>query len=971
MDSTAVANCAQDVTVLCRPTAGGHGDETMCSGFSPSSSCRSTTSSYSSLSSSSSSSSSTSSPKASSSCSSPCAGADIGGDASRGRAAMEEGESWLLGEVDRLSRELAETSKQKIQAAEYGLVVLEEKQILQQQHDELEQACEVMRKELQILKEAFGQAYSNHKRAAEDGETREETLLEESATREALHLARGLRLEGELKAARTALSNALADVDRLATLATQLKENSEKLERQRSCLRDEIKQYKVRESRLLQDYGELEEENISLQKQASTLRQNQVEFEGLKHEIRRLEEETEFLNSQLEESVRLKAISERQLEEALETLKSEREQKNALRRELGNYGSVTGGGGAGEVIQGLFSNGHHQQQQQQQQQPLGMSALELSSALVGGPSLAEEDAPNGEGPSLNGHGRSNGHAEGTGAPGDQRSAPAPSLVSDLLSELSFSEMKKLQQQLSQMEKEKASLLLNLQESEKQLEQTRGVLSEQHERVSKLAEHVQSLSGPGAAADGRQTDAADATSHEFGALVADLARLQEDLKSSRALGEEYRELFDKERTRHERELVAVGEKLRSLERENRSQRERKLGLEKEVQSLAAAAAESQGSLSVAQEELVTFTEELAGLYHHVCLCNNETPSRVMLDFYKDPRSRRSPTPAAKDAEQPGGGGGGGGAPLRRGEKGAVVATDRPAAAPSPTAELRREPMSVHSLVSVIRDQVHHLQRAVERSAALSRQRAQAAHDAAPPSGDREALMEEILKLKSLLSTKREQIATLRTVLKANKQTAEVALANLKSKYENEKSMVAETMMKLRNELKALKEDAATFSSLRSMFATRCDEYVSQLDEMQRQLNAAEDEKKTLNSLLRMAIQQKLALTQRLEDLEMTDVDGSRRVRARPRVAAGSTAAVAASHSKFLAVRHHSMLALSSSHSSHGGALGVARESASSSRQVKTRLGHAPPEPSPLGATNSGLARPPPSLSGTHSEPRTRP
>lgn len=52
-----------------------------------------------------------------------------------------------------------------------------------------------------------------------------------------------------------------------------------------------------------------------------------------------------------------------------------------------------------------------------------------------------------------------------------------------------------------------------------------------------------------------------------------------------------------------------------------------------------------------------------------------------------------------------------------------------------------------------------------------------------------------------------------------QTAEVALANLKSKYENEKCMVTETMMKLRNELKALKEDAATFSSLRAMFATR--------------------------------------------------------------------------------------------------------------------------------------------------------
>lgn len=43
-------------------------------------------------------------------------------------------------------------------------------------------------------------------------------------------------------------------------------------------------------------------------------------------------------------------------------------------------------------------------------------------------------------------------------------------------------------------------------------------------------------------------------------------------------------------------------------------------------------------------------------------------------------------------------------------------------------------------------------------------------------------------------------------------------------------------------------------------------MTQLDDMQRQLAAAEDEKKTLNSLLRMAIQQKLALTQRLEDLE---------------------------------------------------------------------------------------------------------
>ena len=156
--------------------------------------------------------------------------------------------------------------------------------------------------------------------------------------------------------------------------------------------------------------------------------------------------------------------------------------------------------------------------------------------------------------------------------------------------------------------------------------------------------------------------------------------------------------------------------------------------------------------------------------------------------------------------------------------------------------------------------------------------------APLPNDVQELQDQIIKLKSLLSTKREQIATLRTVLKANKQTAEVALANLKSKYENEKLVVTETMLKLRNELKTLKEDAATFATLRAMFTARCDEYVAQLDESQRMLLAAEEERKTLNSLLRLAIQQKLKLTQRLEDLEMdnerqhTSVSTSKPVRA---------------------------------------------------------------------------------------------
>lgn len=185
------------------------------------------------------------------------------------------------------------------------------------------------------------------------------------------------------------------------------------------------------------------------------------------------------------------------------------------------------------------------------------------------------------------------------------------------------------------------------------------------------------------------------------------------------------------------------------------------------------------------------------------------------------------------------------------------------------ESRMDSISASSrILDTIRDQLNHLTKAVESTIEINRQKALHSGGQEHSSlAEVEDLQEQVIKLKSLLSTKREQIATLRTVLKANKQTAEVALATLKSKYENEKAIVSETMMKLRNELKALKEDAATFASLRAMFAARCEEYVTQLDELQRQLTANEEEKKTLNALLRLAVRQKLALNQKLEEIEM--------------------------------------------------------------------------------------------------------
>ena len=138
---------------------------------------------------------------------------------------------------------------------------------------------------------------------------------------------------------------------------------------------------------------------------------------------------------------------------------------------------------------------------------------------------------------------------------------------------------------------------------------------------------------------------------------------------------------------------------------------------------------------------------------------------------------------------------------------------------------------------------------------------------------------------MLMTKREQIATMRSVLKQNKLTAETALSNLKLKYDTEKSLIGDTLIRLRRENKSLREDVAAFTSQRAMFASRCDEYATQLDELQRQMTAMETEKRTLNSLLRMAVQQKLSLTQQLEDLEASR-DRQRPARYQPNRRGGS-------------------------------------------------------------------------------------
>ncbi|XP_070824057.1 protein bicaudal D homolog 2 [Chaetodon trifascialis] len=819
------------------------------------------------------------------------------GQAVEGEGEAEMGSRDLNAEVVRLTLELQEATEEKLQAARYGLVVLEESAALKMKHRQLEEEHEALKGELQQLKEAFADSVTSQKRAAADGECREESLLQETASKEAAMATRIEEVQADLKQARLALSNAHAEIDRLGVFSTQLKKECECLEAEKGHLRDEIKEYKVRELRQLQDNAELEDENISLQKQVSVLKENQVEFESIKLELTQKNDEQEELRAQLDEAARLREIAERQLDEALEALKEEREQKNSLRRELSAL-TLNPFDSVGNLELHLEQLDDSQEEGQGGEGDGEGEGEDQDSGINNGPG----SAPGSAHPPHLGGSKSNGLIHRYSTPRNSDvflRAPASGLVSDLLSELHFSDSQKLKQQLLQAEREKSTLVGKVEELQMQLVMSKQALSQQEDKVGSLTqqlEAVQSSQKHNQEADDRgETENGDGGNVAFDYEVdtkskevlearmrsasEELLKLRDELSQAGTRYNTLEQRYKQEKDRWRAEAQELADKIRQCIKSSKQDQERISELEKEIGATRKVAIDSEGHLSVAQEELLAFSEELSNLYHHICVCNNLTPKRVTLDYYRD-GARAS--------------GGGGGArrshyvyPQLNPQKkprgndmfiskasalqfmgevdSAGASVESPNCPGSPTLDFR-DPSNVRNLVAVIRCQIKHLRVAVD----LCRQRGAMPYSGLSSSGeserDAESLLEEVLKLKSLLSTKREQIATLRTVLKANKQTAELALSNLKTKYETEKSMVSETMMKLRNELKALKEDAATFSSLRVMFASRCDQYVTQLDEMQRQLAAAEDEKKTLNSLLRMAIQQKLALTQRLEDLE---------------------------------------------------------------------------------------------------------
>lgn len=173
----------------------------------------------------------------------------------------------LKEEISRLTRELDQASSEKIQSAQYGLVLLEEKSELKNRLEELELLYENTCHDLTITTEALKKFETSHKVTTESGIEQEESLLYESAARETSLNTQIIDLENELRQIRTELERVTGERDRLIQDANELDTDREEQDSERKQLRMELREYKQRENNLISECSELEEENINLQKQ--------------------------------------------------------------------------------------------------------------------------------------------------------------------------------------------------------------------------------------------------------------------------------------------------------------------------------------------------------------------------------------------------------------------------------------------------------------------------------------------------------------------------------------------------------------------------------------------------------------------------------------------------------------------------------------------------------------------------------
>jgi len=690
----------------------------------------------------------------------------------------------LKREIERLQSDLQQACQEKIQAAEYGLAVLEEKQEVQDKLEDIENKYETAKQEMKQSQEQLELLRSKNDSLQSKNDDRQGSLLHESTTRESGLATKIADLQIHLKNAKKQERMSRKEIDHLKQHSETLHKENEKLSEVKEQMSHENRELKMKETRFNEEYNLLEEEYTHLQKNLSKLKQTLVEFEGLKVENKSFLDEVDSLQLQLQITRDARDQLEKQLHEALDTVKEQREHHTQQQKELYELKQ--------QIITKKWEN----------DRPVDIKYVNVQH---------DEEHPI--------------VRQITEEYKTSQPAPSPGLVEDLMKELQFTEIRDLEDQLRTAHNEK-----------KELEQRL------HSQKAYSAEHIVAEASKLCRQNSSESsDLEEGDEYSINNQLKELSDLKESLKQSR----NRESVYQMEIERMTIEIKGLNEKLTNFENDQTKNQQMIKTTTEEKKSFTDEILSLKSKLRDANSTIKSLKEDIKVL--------NEVSSEGLatLNITQDELARINNELMNMHGKMTG-------TSIIQNNAASKTSTDK-----SPSRGQRQECMK---LVSQIKQNLQSL------SAAYSSNRIQN-NDDNLQNGKNEVfaenahLKEQLLKMQNFLATKREQISTLRTVLKANKATYEVALANLKSRYENDKALQSEANTQLKQQIKMLKSECQTFTSLRSIFATRCEEYVEQLNDKQKSILEAEAEKRTLNTLLRQAIHQKIALTQRLEEFEL--------------------------------------------------------------------------------------------------------
>ena len=213
---------------------------------------------------------------------------------------------------------------------------------------------------------------------------------------------------------------------------------------------------------------------------------------------------------------------------------------------------------------------------------------------------------------------------------EEESGPAE----DLFSEIHLGQLKKLEKQLENSETEKMSLSLNVREIQDNLEAARKEALGQKAKVSELLAFVGELTKLNTEDAAKLIQSKDSTDLKNAGDVLQKHRSwnAKALDEIKAL-QEHIKIFSIE-DYHTYDTVSKMKNDMCDLKSDITANEKSIGdLNHDIKIMDSLSVEAQKALGLCQNELYNVTEELAKIYHHICTAHNITPSRIMLEHSK--------------------------------------------------------------------------------------------------------------------------------------------------------------------------------------------------------------------------------------------------------------------------------------------------------------------------------------------------